>query len=192
MELKSAGLALFLLVYVYIWLKNYNDIRDTIESTIDTITPIGLLVKLIRCNGEVLTYMFVILLIFATLILSVFRALAGSSLGDNFDMFPIRMTFGFMDNKSTWYAAISGALLGIFIILLMVPIYRIAIKKTKNAKFVWTWKTFWIKVKWATRYVFIPDVPQDTAMNDLVAASTVVNLLSLVGTVVLMYSGLVL
>lgn len=194
MKLEYGGVALFVLIYIYVWFKNYV-VTTALLDTIDVTPVTTILFKLSICGWEVVGYGAVIFLVFVVLITTCFRALSMGSIGRALDPFSLRIAFGWLKDRRLIGTLISATILSTFLILIVVAAYLVAItpvikpqKKTTPTSFETFLAYPWRYVVYQSRRVFAPYVDPNVARVSLVRAALMINLLTVIMTVLMVFA----
>jgi hypothetical protein len=119
-QLQVGGIALFFLVYLYVWFRQYNDLVRKVSRAPDS-SPLALVAGM---GGELIGCGCIIFLILLLLILTCFRALSTMAQGTFFDAFSLKMTFGWIANLKIKIALAGGIILGTAINTALVMLSR--------------------------------------------------------------------
>lgn len=198
MALEHGGLAMFLLVYIYVWFGHYAETMRIIDTNVDDWSPARLVLKLASCGIEIIGTGFVVFLIFVALIMTCFRALSFMSIGLRVDPFPLRLAFGWAFDRRLLATLVTSTMLSISLITLFIILCRTA--KTPNTKpkrpvkanKLETYVYFpWRYIRYQVRRVFIPYVADSSkAHTSLVRSTILVNLLTTSMAIIMVYSNM--
>ena len=187
MKAEHGGLALFFLVYLYVFVKHYSNTIKMISDEVSAVSAWRLIYDLASPSFEILGTLFVVFLVLLVLVLTCFRALSFTSLGLYADKFAFVLTFGWIGQRQLLFSLVKSVLLSTFLVASLVIVSRIAttpVVKPTGSKDIKGQLVYW------SRRVFLPEVSATYAHTTLVAAVLLVNLLVVLMVVAMSYSGM--
>lgn len=137
MRIEYAGLGLFILIYVYVWVKNYDltiynvQVLHSNETKSAFMMPI---LNLMSMGWEILGTGLLIFLILIILVMTAFRTLAFLSLGIFVDPFSLRMAFGWASSVRLLITMVAGSVLTSVAILVFFAMSNLATSRVPEKR----------------------------------------------------------
>lgn len=198
MALQHCGIALFVLVYVYVYFKHAREIRAVAEAEVQQSSAWKLITRMGMCAVEVLCAEILVFLALLLLTLTCFRALSQLSLGVPVDGFTLKIAFEWVANRRVFMALAAGTILSVVAVSALVFLSKLALQnpqrpeKPKRFDLVQSYILHPLRLLlYYCRRVFLPyGVPANTVRDVLVHGALVVNLLVQAMCIVLAYADL--
>jgi hypothetical protein len=205
MAIQHGGVALFLLVYLYVWFKNYRRSIASMEN-VEKTSARDMLGVGRASQWDVLGVGLLIFLILLCMVLTCMRALSNMARGTPYDFTPIFISLSWALEDKLDYAVAAGAIVATVIIIVLSAASALAKKPVPPAESASALAAALASASYNTssaaasakagarrierfvRAMLLPPCPAATAHRALVNSSLIVSLVSLAIVVVLVYS----
>jgi hypothetical protein len=181
--IEYIGLVLFLMIYTYVWVQHYVETRRKLDTNINEMNLISSLVSL---GPQILGTCFVILVSLILLISTIFRALSSMSSLGTFDVFSLRLTFGWLFHKRLLGTLVTANLICILGIYLLVALRSYAMKTVVRPVKAATYQYYLDSIHYLFRSHFFPQV--SATSETLLDCAMLMNLVVMSTSLLLAYS----
>lgn len=180
MRIEHCGLGLFILIYIFVWVKNYTRTRDALQDGVLSLKSGAWMpfLNLVSMGWEIMGAGLLILLILTILVMTCFRALSFLSMGIFVDPFSLHMAFGWTFSVRLLVALVAGSVLTSVVIIALIALGTTASQGTQRSSEGST-------SKWTRRLMSLVVFTKTNASKSQAIQKTMVHLILMANLVIM-------